>query len=72
MKNKTSQLSFIKDCLLSKGEISRNECLKHYISRLGARINDLRHLGWNFITETRKTLRPNGEVGKDFVYKLVK
>lgn len=63
MKNKTTQLSFIKDCLLSNGEISRNQCLKHYISRLGSRIFDLRKIGWKFITERR---------GNDYVYKIQK
>lgn len=67
-----SQLDFIKVRLQETGEISRNECLRNYVSRLGARINDLKHLGWKFETETRSTVKPDGSKGKDFVYKLVK
>lgn len=67
-----SQLEFIKERLQEKGEISRNECLKNYVSRLGARINDLKNLGWKFETEIRSTDRPDGSKGKDFVYKLIK
>lgn len=67
-----SQVEFIKTKLQENGEISRNECLKQYISRLGARINDLKQLGWQFETEVRRTIKPNGSHGKDFVYKLKK
>lgn len=66
-----SQLDFIKLRLQQKGEISRNECLKQDVSRLGARINDLKRLGWVFETETRPTTKPDGSKGKDYVYKLV-
>lgn len=67
-----SQLEFIKARLQEKGEISRNECLQMYVSRLGARIRDLKCLGWQFETETRPTVKPDGSKGKDFVYKLKK
>ena len=67
-----SQLEFIKARLQEKGEISRNDCLRQYVSRLGARINDLKRLGWQFETEVRPTIRPDGSKGKDFVYKLKK
>ena len=60
MTNKT-QMQFVIDTLQTKGEISRNECLRNYFSRLGARINDLKRMGWQFETEKR-----NG----DYVYKL--
>lgn len=59
---KTSQLQWIKDRLVVYGEISRNECLKNYISRLGARISDLKRMGFRFETERR---------GGDYIYKLV-
>lgn len=52
MKNKT-QIEWIKDELITKGEISRNYCLSKYCSRLGARINDLKKEGWEFETKTR-------------------
>lgn len=67
-----SQLDFIKARLQETGEISRNECLRQYVSRLGARIQDLKHLGWQFETEVRTTTRPDSSKGKDFVYKLKK
>ena len=57
-----SQLKFIRDILLEHKEISRNFCLKHYITRLGARINDLKKEGMIFRTE-----RKNG----DFIYHLL-
>lgn len=45
-----------------KGEVSRNECLKNYITRLSAIIYDLKDEGYEF-TEVRR--------GGDYVYKLV-
>lgn len=47
--------------LKDKGEISRNQCLRNYISRLGARIKDLQKEGMQFETERRDG---------DYVYKL--
>ena len=60
---KHSQLNFVKQVLREKGEISRNFCLQNYISRLGARIIDLKAEGWEF-----ETLHRDG----DYVYKLKK
>lgn len=57
------QIDIIKQQLLDNGEISRNWCLKNYISRLGAYIVDLKKQGWEFKTEQR---------GGDYVYKLIK
>lgn len=62
---KESQLERIKGKLKRDGFITRNECLKNYISRLGARINDLRNEGWNIKSERIKT--PYGE---DYKYTL--
>lgn len=47
-----SQLDFIKSHLEKYGYISRNICLRNYISRLGARIADLKKLGYDFDTKT--------------------
>lgn len=58
---KKTQVDIVKDILLEKGEISRNECLRMYIARLAARIGDLEEKGWRFRTENR-----NG----DYVYKV--
>jgi hypothetical protein len=56
-----TQIDFIMDKLKQDGEISRNYCLRNYISRLGARINDLKKIGFEFETENRDG---------DYVYKL--
>lgn len=58
-----SQLEWIKAKLIVNGQISRNECLANYISRLSGRILDLRKAGWEFRTET---IKENG--GKNFYY----
>jgi len=63
---KQTQLEFIKQRLNENGKISRNECLQNYISRLGARIADLRKEGWNIEGEFEKT-----DYGKDYVYRKV-
>ena len=66
MKNQT-QANLVKRILREKGEITRNFCLRNYISRLGAIVCDLKKEGWNIEGEFVKA---NG--GKDYVYKLVK
>lgn len=50
---KQTQSEFVIQTLLSTGEISRNFCLQRYISRLGAIMNSLKKLGWDFTTERR-------------------
>jgi len=60
-------MSFIKKHLEEDGYISRNYCLQNYISRLGARIQDLKKEGWDFRTEIVKTAQ-----GSDFRYYVVK
>lgn len=57
--------------LRNKGCITRNQCLKNYISRLGARISDLKAKGWVFDTENVKVKKPNGDIGSDYKYILV-
>ena len=59
---KHTQLNWIKKILQETGQISRNLCLQNYLSRLGARIVDLKKEGWIFETE-----RKNG----DYIYKLL-
>jgi hypothetical protein len=59
---KKSQLERIRGVLDRDGYISRNACLRDYITRLAARIADLEDEGWKF--ETKK-------VGNDFVYRVV-
>ena len=49
------------------GFITRNECLKNFISRLGAIICSLQSEGWEFNREYIKT-----KGGKDYKYTVVK
>lgn len=63
----SSQKEYVIKRLMEDGQISRNHCLSHYISRLGAIICDLKKEGWEFeggYVETRG--------GKDYVYRLIK
>lgn len=57
-----SQIQRVEKRLNDCGEISRNECLKNYISRLSAIIYTLKKQGWVFTEFSR-----NG----DYVYKVV-
>ena len=67
-----TQKQWIKERLEQKGEISRNDCLKHYISRLGAIMGQLKDEGYVFIGEYRKVATPYGWTGRDYVYKLLR
>lgn len=58
---KETQIVFILKQLKEKGQISRNLCLKNFISRLGARMLDLKNEGLVYTTE-----RLNG----DYLYKI--
>lgn len=64
---KQTQEQWIVDQLQKKGYITRNECLRKYISRLGARIWDLRDSGMEIVGEWVKTKN-----GKDYRYTLIK
>lgn len=48
---KESQKQRIIKKLLRDGHISRNECLRNFITRLSARISDLEEAGWRFVTD---------------------
>ncbi len=58
-----NQIEWVKSQLKEKGEISRNTCLKAYISRLSAIMLILKNEGWEFTTFKREG---------DYVYKLGK
>jgi len=60
---KTSQKLWIKTQLEEKGMVSRNQCLRRYISRLAARIADCREEGMNIVGK---------KVKGDYVYYLEK
>ena len=64
----TTQEKWVLKRLEQTGEISRNECLRNYISRLGAIICRLKDKGYKFEGEYRKVAGG----GKDFIYKLIK
>lgn len=59
---KATQITWVNEQLKVYGEISRNTCLKAYISRLGAIVQKLENEGYVFTTERRDG---------DYVYKLV-
>jgi len=63
---KITQEAFVISELEKWGEISRNTCLKNFITRLGAIVCDLKEQGWVLEGEYRKT-----EHGKDYVYRLI-
>lgn len=51
---KKSQKERIEKRLYQVGKITRNECLRNYISRLGAIICVLKEEGWEFETKNVK------------------
>jgi len=67
MKSKKSQKERIISKLLKDKFVTRNECLKNFISRLSAIILELKNEGWEFKPEFIKT--PNGE---DYKYTVTK
>lgn len=60
---KPTQLNRIITILDREGQISRNTCLRMFISRLASRIDDLEGMGWQF-----ETYKQDG----DYVYRVVK
>lgn len=60
---KKSQKQRVIDRLLERGEISRNQCLSNYISRLSAIIQDLEEEGWEFKTD---------RLDNDYFYYVIK
>lgn len=64
---KKSQKQRVINRLLERGEISRNQCLANYISRLSAIIQDLEEDGWIFETERRGG---NYKTEADYIYKV--
>jgi len=61
-----SQKERILNQLKKNGYITRNQCLKNYISRLGARIKDLKNEGYIIEGKNIKT-----QYGEDYIYYLV-
>jgi len=60
---KPTQKQRIIGVLKERGEISRNQCLKNFISRLGAYIIVLKKEGWDF---------DHIDAGNDYIYRVTK
>lgn len=64
-----TQIKFVKTKIHQNGKISRNECLKNYITRLGAIIYKLKQSGYSFRADYVK--KDNG-TKSDYVYYAIK
>lgn len=62
-----TQMDFVLKQLMTRGYVTRNQCLERRITRLGARISDLKQTGFNFIAGYEKTRN-----GQDYKYTLIK
>ena len=60
---KLSQLKRIEKRLDEVGYITRNQCIRNYITRLSGRILDLKQVGWEFSTK---------EENGDYIYRVTK
>lgn len=67
MKNLT-QKEWVATQLATTGTITRNQCLRNYISRFGAIIADLKKEGWEFEAHYVEVNTPFG-TGKDYQYR---
>lgn len=67
-----TQKQWVKEILLKDKRISRNTCLRNYISRLGAIICDLEKEGYSFNAKYIKVDTPWGKgKGKDYLYTII-
>lgn len=64
---KLTQLEIIRNKINADGFVTRNWCLQRYISRLGARICDLKAEGMKIEGKTLKT-----DYGNDYAYYKIK
>jgi len=62
---KKTQKEIIRKKLLRDGFITRNWCLQRYISKLGARINDLKKEGLEICGRIVQT-----KTGTDYIYNI--
>ena len=62
-----TQQQWVIERLEKAGEVTRNEALRRYITRLSAIIFDLKDAGWEIEGFHHKT-----RSGKDYKYRLVK
>ncbi len=66
-----TQKDFVIENLLKNGAISRNFCLRNYITRLGAIIKELEYEGWSFLKYYGKTKGFKKENWKNYYYEVV-
>lgn len=62
-----TQRQWVESIFRQQGRITRNHCLRNYVSRLGAIICDMKKDGWEFDTRYVTVKTPFGE-GKDYEY----
>ena len=67
---KMTQEDWVVSRLKKNGRVSRNECLRQYITRLSAIILNLRGDGWGFEASFEETNTLFGD--KDYVYTVTK
>ena len=63
-----TQREFIINRLLTIGQITRNECLKRFISRLSCHIYAIKEQNPHWIIEAKTVKTLNGS---DYIYKLI-
>lgn len=68
----STQKDFVITQLNQTGQVSRNYCLKNYITRLSSIIFNLKDEGYEFIEKWIPSIKPDGSKGKDFVYIVTK
>lgn len=69
---KGTQKDWVVNRLIMKGKISRNECLRNYITRLGAIILRLKNEGWEIEAEFVPFQSVLAWRKKDYVYTVKK
>jgi len=67
---KSTQLLWVKQQLRQHGQVSRNDALANYISRLGAIILVLKREGWKIEGEYGVRIDGRGRGGRDYFYNL--
>lgn len=69
---KLTQKIWVEGILFETKQISRNNCLQNYVSRLGAIIATLKSEGYEFEAEYIEYQTLMGWSGKDYVYTVTK
>lgn len=61
-----SQTVWVAEQLEKSGHVTRNQALRKFITRLAARINDLKEAGWEIDSKRMRTTN-----GVDHIYTLI-